>query len=158
VSRVVVADRLPASAVGAFWIERRDQCPEPALPRYELRWAVDFQLFKYWETPQQQVRARIARGECLVQGDGRLEEAGAIIAFRRIKERDTIFANPWRLRLDTIEAIRLEIVDREGRTLYRGTEVRTAPLVAPLLIDTHGLLASIGYVGWARSEQTYGQV
>jgi hypothetical protein len=44
VSRVVVADGLPARAVGAFWIERRERCPEPALARAKVRWPVDFPL------------------------------------------------------------------------------------------------------------------
>jgi hypothetical protein len=158
VSRIVVADGLPARAVGAFWIERRDRCPEPALPRSEVRWVVDFPL-KRGEAPEQQVRDRVARGECLIQGTGTLEEAGATIAFRKISKPHSIFAAPWRLWLDTVAASRLDFVDREGRTLYRRTEVKTKPLVVPLLVETRaGLLTSVTYAGWARSENTYAQI
>jgi hypothetical protein len=158
VSRVVVADAIPQRAVGAFWIERRGQCPEPALPHSEVRWAVDFPLNR-GDAPEEQVRARIARGECLIQGAGSLDEAGVIIAFRKIKEGASIFANPWSLSLDTVAATRLEIVDREGRALYRRTEVKNQPLVVPLLIDARaGLLTSVTYVGWARSETTDGAI
>jgi hypothetical protein len=158
VARIVVADGVPARAVGAFWVERRDQCPEPALPRSDIRWPVDFPL-RAGEAPEQRVRARIAAGECLMQGDGRVEEAGATIAFGTVKAGADSLGHPWALWLDTVRANRLELVEHGGRVLYRRTEVTLEPLAVPLVIGTRaGLLTSVTYVGWARSQLTHGQI
>jgi hypothetical protein len=158
VSRIIVADGPNPRAVGAFWIERRDRCPEPAILDYDVRWLVDFPLQR-GKTPEDRVRARIAAGECLLQGIGSLEEAGATISFRNVKEGVSIFSHPWTLQLDTAAANRLEIIDANGRVLYRRTEVTIEPLTIPLLIETRaGLLTTVTYAGWARSKMTYAPI
>jgi len=158
VSRVVVADGTSSGPVAAFWIERREGCPDPAIPRTDVRWPVDFPLQR-GKFPEDRVRARIAAGECLLQDSGSLEEAGAIISFRSLKRGASMFSHAWALQLDTVTANRLEIVEAEGRVLYRRTEVITEPLMVPLLIETRaGLLTTVTYAGWARSKMMYAPI
>jgi hypothetical protein len=45
-------------------------------------------------------------------------------------------------------------VQSDGRLLYRRTEVVSNPLTTPLVVETRaGLLTSVTYAGWGRSEQ-----
>ena len=82
---------------------------------------------------------------------GRIEEAGATIAYRTVKGGSNTFNAPWSLTLDTVTAHRLEVVETGGRVLFRHTEVEAAPLRMPLQIGVGaGLLTTVTYVGWAR--------
>ena len=157
VSRIVEADTIPPTTVEAFWIERRiGRCPDAPFPVLDIRWPNDWQKGKY---PEQRVQDRIAAGECLIKGNGNIEEAALTISYQQIKKGVSIFSQPWELAPDTVSAARLEITERDGHVLYRRTEVTAAPLAVPLTIETRaGLLTTATYAGWGRSETTYGQV
>jgi hypothetical protein len=154
VSRVVVANGRKTATPAAFWIERRDNCPEPAIKShgYEV-WPGELSS----QRPNHiegRVRARISAGECLLQGTGDINEAGAVISIGKVRNGANIFGHPWALWLDTITATRMEIVQSDGRLLYRRTEVVSNPLSVPLVVETRaGLLTSVTYAGWGRSEQ-----
>jgi hypothetical protein len=157
VSRIIAADAWPPTVVQAFWIERRvDRCPKPPIASRDVIWPEDFGNGK---SPEQRVRDRIAAGECLMSGEGNIEEAALVISYQQIKEGVSIFEAPWALVLDTVSAERLEIIEGAGRVLYRRTEVTAEPLSVPLLIETRaGLLTTVTYAGWWRSETTYSQI
>jgi hypothetical protein len=162
VSRVIVGQvNGPDASIppppNAYWIERRDRCPEPDISIFQVAWPTDFPLEQ--GGPLTRVRARIAAGECLLRDQGTIEEAGATITVRQLKKGASIFDTPWSLEPDTVEATRLEIVESDGRVLYRRTEVTTHPLMVPLLIDVQsGLLTTVTYVGWARPTVVYAPI
>jgi hypothetical protein len=166
VGKVVATDTGSASRPPvAYWIERRDNCPEPVLARLDVVWPVDFSRRRergLIEPPRARthgIRARIAAGECLIDGPGRLEEAGATISFRQIKKGASPLAYAWSLTLDTVSANRLEIVKVDGEVLYRRTEVKAEPLVVPLLVEMRaGLLTSVTYAGWGRVKKVHSQL
>ena len=160
-SRVIVAetrwdgDNMVPVTPDAYWIERRDPCPEPAISDFQVFWPTDFPLEV--GGPLSRVRARIAAGECLMRGSGRLDEAGATIAFRNLKNGKTVYEEPWSLGADIVDANRLEIVGSGGRVSYRRTEVTVRSLFVPLVIDVRaGFLTAVTYVGWGRSVTVFG--
>jgi hypothetical protein len=162
VSRVIVSQlNGPDASIppppNAYWIERRDRCPEPDISIFQVAWPTDIPFED--GGPLTRVRARIAAGECLLRDQGKIEEAGATITVRQLKKGASIFDTPWTLEPDTVEANRLEIVESDGRLLYRRTEVKTQPLMVPLLIDVQsGLFTTVTYVGWARSPVVYSPI
>lgn len=153
VSRVIAVGRFPngSTEVAGFRIERRDQCPKADLPRSLIVWPR--QHLEMGTGPRNiadRVQARVAAGECLVREGGRIEDAGMVISFRTTKAGDSPFRAPWSLRLDTVDAKRLEIAQADGRVLYRRTQVHAELLSAPLQSTAGGgLLTSVTYVGWA---------
>ena len=154
VSRVVVANGRKSTSAAMFWIERRDNCPEPAIKSYGHEvWPGDLSS----QRPNHikgRVLARISAGECLIQGSGDINEAGAVISIGKVRNGTNFFEYPWALWLDMIAATRVEVVQSDGRLLYRRTEVISNPLIVPLVIETRaGLLTSVTYTGWGRSEQ-----
>ena len=154
VSRVIAVARFPDGRVdrASFWIERSDQCPDPELRPNLIRWAGEGSNGPYGIAAT--VQARIAAGECLVRGAGRIEEADVIISVGYVKVGDRFVAsqlNPW---LDFTSAERLEIVEAGGRVLYRYTQVQSALLDAPLRWTTSfGLLTTVVISGWVRRGQ-----
>ena len=142
----------------AYWIERRDTCPAPALARRQIRWPVDFPLTRGAD-PRSRVLARIAAGECLMHDKAKVEDAGMTISYSEVSEGGNPFASPWSLTLDTVKATRLDVVEAGGRLVYRRTEVTVQPLSAPLSIETRsGLMTTVTYAGWARRKATYAPI
>jgi hypothetical protein len=158
VSRVIAAEIRPDGKIepaSSYRIERRDQCPKPDLPNSLIVWPGERRAERGARSMGiiDRVRARISAGECLVREAGRIDDAEAIISFREIKKGISSFQGPWTLRLDTVGARRLEIVEADGRVLYRRTEVTAEPLTVPLLSTAAaGLLTSVTYSGWARGK------
>ena len=153
VSRVIVVARSHdgRTELAGYRIERREQCPKADLPRSLIVWPQ--QYLAMGTGPKQvedRVKARVAAGECLVREAGRIEDAGMVIAVRTLKAGTSPFRAPWSLRLDTVDAKRLEIVEADGRVLYRRTQIIAELLSAPLRSTAGGgLLTSVTYVGWA---------
>lgn len=153
VSRVISVARFPdgKTELAGYRIDRRAQCPKPDLPRSLIVWPQ--QHLAMGTGPKQvedRVKARVEIGECLVREAGRIEDAGMVIAVRSVKAGTSPFRAPWSLRLDTVDAKRLEIVEADGRVLYRRTQIIAELLSAPLRSTAGGgLLTSVTYVGWA---------
>ncbi|HEV7823244.1 MAG TPA: hypothetical protein VGO84_18810, partial [Burkholderiales bacterium] len=118
----------------AYWIERRDSCPKPVLASGDIVWPKDH-LFRARRIPRTGVRGRAAAGECLIDGPGRIDDAGVQISYRHIKKGFSALENPWSMTLDTISANRLEVTKADGELLLRRTEVISEPLIMPLLIE-----------------------
>jgi hypothetical protein len=133
--------------VASYRIERRPQCPDPKLENGFVVWSGE--RGRGVTAP---VRARIAAGDCLIREDGALSEARATISFRQIKSAQSSFQHPWTLKLDTLAALRLEIVTADGRVLYRQTEIRADPLSVPLRTTASGGRSTTStYVEWSRT-------
>lgn len=153
-SRVIIAETpRPFDANAAprpaaeYRVEKQEQCPKPALSHREIRWPVDRKAHT-----SSRVRARIAAGECLIREAGNIETARLTITYRELKHGPGYLNHPWALWLDTVQATRLEIVDADGKLLYRRTEVKTDPLITPLITSiAAGLLTTVTYAGLARS-------
>src|SRR5262249_33851548 len=152
-ARIIMVDAPPPGRAArieptAYWIERRDTCPPPALARRRIVWpAVDFPLRRDADL-RSRVLARVAAGECLAQARAHEEVAGATVSYRKIREGASVFSAPWSLSLDTVTAHRLEIVEAGGRVLYRRTEVTAMPLTVPLQITAAaGFMTTVTYVG-----------
>jgi hypothetical protein len=156
VARVIAAARFPDGKkieLASYRIERRDQCPKPDLPRTLIVWPGQHLALRDTQSRrvEDRVQARISAGECLVREAGRIEDADTVISVRNVKEGADIFQGPWSPRLDTVGARRLEIVEADGRVLYRRTEVTAALMSTPLRSTAGGgLLTSVTYAGWAR--------
>jgi hypothetical protein len=158
VAHVIAVDPAHGNATTAFWIERRGTCPAQTNFSLNIMWMTDFPLVR-GNTPEDRVRARMARGECLLEGDGRPNEAAMTISYRAVQAGISIFDRPWALELGPLSVNRLEITDASGATIYRRTEVTTAPLIVPLQITTAaGLLTTVTYAGWARSDKVLGKI
>jgi hypothetical protein len=153
VSRVISIARSPngTTELASFRIERRDQCPKPDLPRSLIVWPRQhLEMGTGPKSVENRVKARIAAGECLVREAGRVEDAGLVIAFRSAKAGVSPLRQPWNLWLDSADAKRLEIVEADGRVLYRRTQITAELLSAPLRSTAGGrLLTSVTYMGWA---------
>jgi hypothetical protein len=153
VSRVIAVARHPDGAMdlASYRIERREQCPKADLPRSLIVWPR--QHLEMGTGPKRvegRVEARAAAGECLVREAGRIADAGMVIAISSIKAGTSAFRAPWSLWLDTVGAKRLEIVEADGRVLYRRTQIDAELLSAPLRSTAGGgLLTTVTYVGWA---------
>jgi hypothetical protein len=148
-TRVIhVAHRPDAPRVTSYRIERRSECPPPALAQGPPLKFIDR------EPPAEQFKRfhrRIAAGECLIEEPGRVEDADVTIQLRSLYHGAGKFSTPWRLMRDIAEVRRLEIVAADNRVLYRRTEVTTDRLMTPLFsIAAGGLLTSVSYVGWSR--------
>src|SRR5689334_17865208 len=112
VARVIAVDPSQRNAMSAFWIERRDRGAEVVNFACGVRWTdVPFVRGDTWED---RVRARIAGGECLVEGDGRPEEAAMTISYRSVEKGVSALKHPWALQLDPPAAHRLEISEAGG--------------------------------------------
>lgn len=159
VARVIAADPTHGNSTTAFWIERREICPEPpSLNNYDVTWKTDFPLIR-GDTLKDRVRTRIARGECLMEGDGRLDEATTTISYRHVQKGTTLFQRPWSLQPGPPVVNRLEVSDASGALIYRRTEVLIIDLATPLRIATAaGFLTTVTYVGWGRNEETLSQI
>ena len=158
VARVIAVDPARGNATSAFWIERRESCPERANFNFGVRWKTDFPFVR-GDTSEDRVRARIAGGECLSEGDGRPEEAAMTISYRTVQEGINILEHPWALQPSPPSVKRLEIFDASGAAIYRRTEVTTVLLTVPLQIATRaGLLTTVTYAGWARSNRILGEI
>lgn len=158
VARVIVVDPAHGNSTTAFWIERRETCPGRPNLNFAVVWTTDFPLVR-GDTFRDRVRSRIAGGECLMEGDGRLEEAAATISYRHVERGTTVFQRPWSLRPGPPVVNRLEILDARGATIYRRTEVTIIKLTTPLQIGTAaGLLTTATYAGWARYNKSVGQI
>jgi hypothetical protein len=158
VARVIAVDPAHRNATSAFWIERRETCPEHANLSFRIRWMTDFPLAR-GDTPEDRVRTRIAGGECLLEGDGRADEAAMTISYRTVQKGISIFERPWALQPGRPSVNRLEISDASGATIYRRTEVTIVALTVPLQIATAaGLFTTVTYAGWARSDRTLGAI
>jgi hypothetical protein len=133
--------------VASYRIERRAQCPYTKLDNGLVVWSGEG-----GRDVTARVRARIAAGDCLIREDGALSEARATISVREIKSAESDFQHPWKLKLDTLAAFRLDIVTADGRVLYRQTEIRADPLSVPLRTTAGaGLFTTVTYVGWSRT-------
>jgi hypothetical protein len=158
VARVIAVDPIHGNSTTAFWIERRETCPDHLNLNFGVRWMTDFPLVR-GDTPDDRVRDRIAHGECLIEGDGRPEEAAATISYRHVQKGTTTFQRPWSVPPGPPVVNRLEISDEMGRVTYRRTEVTIVDLATPLLIGTAaGFLTTATYAGWARYDRTFGQI
>jgi hypothetical protein len=157
VSRVIAAEILRDGKVGpatSYRIERRDECPKPEFSPQSIVWPGEWRSER-GKAPigmEDRVRARIAAGECLVREAGHLEDAEIVISLRGIRRGLDRFDGPWKLQLDTLSARRLEIVESNGRVLFRRTEVTTEPLAIPMRhVVVAALLTTVTYSGWVRS-------
>jgi hypothetical protein len=159
VQRVIAVDPTHGNATSAFWIERHESCPEHPNLDFHVRWMTDFPLVR-GDTPEDRVRARIAGGECLLEGDGRLKEAATIISYRTVQKGVSIFDHPWALQSGPPAVNRLEIIsDANGGTIYRRTEVTTVVLTTPLrIVAAAGLFTTVTYVGWAHFDRTLAEI
>jgi hypothetical protein len=153
VDRVIAVDPVHDNATSAFWIERHDHCPAAVRFGFGVQWNdIPFVRGDTWED---RIRARTARGECLVAGEGRPEEAAMTISYRTVEKGVSAFERPWALELGPPAVHRLEISEASGETVYRRTEVVTERLASPLRIETAaGLLTTVTYAGWARAKST----
>jgi hypothetical protein len=158
VSRIIAGDTIPPTIVRAFWIERRTEpCPKPPIDSHDVFFPDDYKSKK--NNPVVVVRERTAAGECIIQGPGKFDEASLLISYLQIKKGVSPFDAPWALALDTVSATRLEITQADGQILYRRTEVKTEPLSVPLAVGlSAGLLTTVTYAGWGRSETTYSEI
>jgi len=154
VARVIAMDPVHGNPV-SYWIERRESCPDHPNLNLSVRWSTDVPLARA-DMLEDRVRIRIDHGECLVEGDGRLEEAAATISYRHIQKGTELFQRPWSLQPGPPIANRLEIADLTGAIVYRRTEVTTIALSTPLQIETAAGFAT--HVGWERSNVTLGQM
>lgn len=158
VARVISVDPAHRNATSAFWIEQHATCPEQRNFSSNIRWATDFPLVR-GDTLEDRVRTRIASGECLMEGDGRPNDAGMTISYRAVQKGTNILERSWALEPGQPSANRLEISDASGATIYRRTEVATVHLTIPLQIATAaGLLTTVTYAGWARSNEVIGEI
>jgi hypothetical protein len=158
VARVIAVDPTHGNSATAFWIERRETCPDRPNLDFGVRWLTDFPLVR-GDTPEDRVRDRIAHGECLIEGDGRPEAAATTISYRHLQKGTTTFQRPWSIPPGQPVVNRLEISDTRGTLAYRRTEVTIIDLTSPLQIGTAaGLLTTATYAGWARYEKTFGQI
>jgi hypothetical protein len=141
----------------AFWIERRGNCPTPPLSRREVVWPIDQ---KQSGSAIVRVRARIAAGECLLGEDNAyIGSAGLTITYSIPQRGPVLFPPPWKLPLDQMKVNRLEIMERNGRVLYRRTGVEAQPLMIPLQIASlSSFMTTVRYVGWARSSTIYSEL
>lgn len=156
VSRVIAAEIGPDGNIepaSSYRLERRDQCPQLDFTALPIVWPGERWVEKGRPAGMEnRVRARVSAGECLVREVGRIEDAEAVISFRELKKGLARFRGPWTLRLDTVSAKRLEIIETGGRVLYRRTEVTAEPLMVPLITTAQaGLLTTVTYTGWARA-------
>jgi hypothetical protein len=152
VSRVIAVARFSDGIeLAGYRIERRDQCPKPDLPRSLIVWPQQhLEMGTEPRSVEQRVQARIAGGECLVREAARIEDAAMVIAVRSIKAGTGSLRKPWSLWLDAVDAKRLDVVEADGRVLYRRTQISAELLSAPLRSTAGGgLLTSVTYVGWA---------
>jgi hypothetical protein len=157
-SRVIVQDPAHPRAITAFSIERREQCPEMKNFHFDVTWKTDFPL-RRGHTPEERVRARMTAGECLIESEGRLEDAVATISYRSLKKGMSVFEHSWAIQADTADVNRLEITGANGAVMYRRTEVATQRLATPLQIGTAaGFLTTVIYAGWARSKLTVAEI
>lgn len=154
VARVIAVDPARGNPV-AFWIERRESCPDRPNLNLAVRWPTDFPLAR-GDMLEDRVRTRIDRGECLMEGDGRLEEAAATISYRHIQKGTELFQRSWSLQPGPPVVNRLEIADLGGAIVYRRTEVTIIALSTPLQIETAAGFAT--HVGWERFNVTLGQI
>jgi len=158
VARVIAVDPVHGNTTSAFWIERRDACPESANMRFDVTWKTDGSFVR-GDTLQDRLRARVSSGECLIEGDGRLEAAAMTIAYRKVEKGMTALGHPWSLQPDLTSVNRLEVSDASGATIYRRTEVAVPHLTAPLQVTVAaGLLTTVTYAGWARTSTTLGEI
>jgi hypothetical protein len=158
VARVIAVDPAYGNATTAFWIERRQTCPDRPNVNFSLMWSTDFPLVR-GDTPEDRVRARIADGDCLMEGDGRPDEAAMTISYRIVQNGVSTFDRPWSLQPGAPTVKRIEISEATGATIYRRTEVSTVLLNVPLRVETAaGLLTTVTYVGWSRSNKVLGQI
>jgi hypothetical protein len=118
VSRVIAAEigyRGNIEPASSYRIERRDQCPEPDFMALPIVWPGERWVEKGRPAAMDnRVRARILAGECLVREVGRIADAEAVISFRELKKGLARFDGPLTLRLDTVSAKRLEIIEPEA--------------------------------------------
>jgi hypothetical protein len=158
VVRVIAVDPAHGSATNAFWVERRETCPDHPNFDFHIRWTTDFPLVR-GDNLEDRVRGRIAAGECLIEGDGRPEEAATTISYRNVQKGMSVFDLPWALPPGQPSINRLEISDTSGATIYRRTEVTMVYLTAPLQIAAAaGFLTTVTYVGWARYSKILGEI
>jgi hypothetical protein len=158
VARVIAVDPSRDNSTSAFWIERRETCPDRPNLKFDVTWMTDFPLVR-GDTLNDRVRDRIAHGECLIEGDGRPEDAGATVAYRHVQRGTGTFQRPWHIPPGPPMVNRLEILSANGAPLYRRTEVTTIKMTTPLMVETRaGLLTTATYAGWARYEKTLGQI
>jgi hypothetical protein len=158
VARVIAIDSTRANDISAFWIEQRVTCPERPNFAFDVAWKTDFPLVR-GDNLRDRVRARIVGGDCLLEGDGRPEDATLTISYRKFQKGRSALEHSWDIRPGLPAANRLEIIDANDGTIYRRTEVKFARLATPLLITTRaGLLTTVTYAGWWRSEETLGQM
>ena len=66
VARVIAVDPTHGNSATAFWIERRETCPDHPKLNFGVTWMTDFPLVR-GDTPNDRVRDRIAHGECLIE-------------------------------------------------------------------------------------------
>ena len=158
VGRVIAVDPAYGNSITAFWIERRETCPDRPNLNFDVRWTTDFPLVR-GDLFEDRVRTRIARGECLMEGDGRLDEAAATISYRHVQKGTPLFERPWSLLPGPPVVNRLEISGAGGAMIYRRTEVTLIDLATPLQIETAaGFLTIVTYAGWGRYNRTLGQI
>jgi hypothetical protein len=158
VARIIAVDPAHSNATSAFWIERRDACPERPNFDFDVRWMTDFPLAR-GDNPEDRVRARIAHGECLMEGDGRLDEAAMTISYRTVQKGVSIFEHPWALQPGVPTIKRLEVSDANGGTLYRRTEVTSVRVTNPLqIVSAFGFLTTVTYAGWARQNSVLAEI
>jgi hypothetical protein len=154
VSRVIVADTAVAKAVGAFLIEKRDQCDKLPAPMLDSALYVK-QPYVKGMMFDDRIKARMAAGECVVRAPGMLAEAGVIFSWLDAKRGMSPFGKDWSLDLDTVSAKRLEVAEMNGTLLFRHTEIVAKPLTVPLgIITVAGFFTTVRYAGWARSNLT----
>jgi hypothetical protein len=158
VARVIAVNPSHDNSTSAFWIERRETCPDRPNLKFDVTWMTDFPLIR-GDTLNDRVRDRIAHGECLIEGDGRPEDAAATVAYRHVQRGTGTFEHPWSIWPGPPVVNRLEILGANGVPLYRRTEVTTIEMTTPLMVETRaGLLTTATYAGWARYERTLGQI
>lgn len=158
VARVIAVDPAHGNSTTAFWIERRETCPDRPNLNFDVRWTTDFPLVR-GDMFEDRVRTRIARGECLIEADGHLDEAAATISYRHVQKGTPLFQRPWSFQPGPPVVNRLEISGADGAMIYRRTEVTIIDLATPLQIETAaGFLTTVTYAGWGRYEKTFGQI
>lgn len=149
VMRVIgVSTALDGQRITSYRIERRSECPRPALSQRPPLKRIDNESAA---GQLQRFRRRIAAGECLIEEPGHVADADVTIQLRILYRGADRFSMPWRLTRDIAEVRQLEIVMADNRVLYRRTEVTADRLMTPLFsVATSGLLTTVSYVGWSR--------
>lgn len=148
--KVIVPGRLRGDGEArAYFLQRGSGCSKTLLSSTDVAFPAD-RLDETHRSGEFRAWARIDAGECFAFEPAAMADAGLTIRLRRVLRYGRL-QHPWTAPHNAIEAERLELLDGDGRALFRRTEVRAHELFSPLMINVASSpLSSVSLVGWAR--------